>query len=85
MAVISFQFTHNTNPEQQERTLKKLRALSGVRVVDRIDSESNDQDISRMCFAEVADSTSTQTVLSELHKTVDVEGVAVEPKRGLVS
>lgn len=83
MAVISFHFTRNTDRGHQDRILSRLKTLAGVRAVGRIDSESQDQDISRMCFAESVDPSHVPLIVDELHRAAGVEGVAVEPRRGL--
>ena len=83
MTVISFRFARNTDRGHQDRVLNRLRTLAGVRTTGRIDSDSEDQDISRMCFAESTDSSDVQVIVDELHRSSGVEGVAIEPRRGL--
>ena len=84
MAVVSFQFSGTANRDEQDRILSRLKKLAGVRSVGRIDPESQDEDISRMCFAETADASHIPSIVDELHQAPGVEGVSVEPRRGLV-
>ena len=83
MAVISFQFSNSADRKDQERILGRLKKIAGVRTVGRIDSESADEDISRMCFAESVDATHVPAIVDELHRVSGVEGVSVEPRREL--
>jgi hypothetical protein len=83
MAVISFLFTPNTDRRHQDRVLNRLKALAEVRSAGRIDSESDDQEISRMCFAESVDPSHVPIIVEELHRSAGVENVAVESRRGL--
>lgn len=83
MPVISFQLPP-ANRGEQNRILGVIEQMAGVRTVGRIDAESKDTDVSRMCFAETADAAHVPTVMDELHRTAGVEGVSVEPRRGLI-
>lgn len=83
MAVISFHFSHTTDRGAQERVLGRLKGLAGVRAVGRIDSDSADADIARMCYAESVDAAHVPLIVEELHRASGVEGVSVEPRRGL--
>lgn len=85
MPVISFQFSHTTDRSTQERLLGRLKQAPGVRAVGRVDPDSSDADIARMCFAETSDPNSTTSLAEELRKAPGVESttVSVEPRRGL--
>jgi hypothetical protein len=83
MAVISFRFSASADKDDQELVLGKLRKLTGVKSVGRVDAESQDEDISRMCFAETI-AAHVPLVVEELHQTSKVKDVAVEPRRGLI-
>lgn len=83
MAVISFHFARTTDRGHQDRVLSRLKSLAGVRTAGWIDSDSEDQDISRMCFAESVDLSHVPVIVDELNRAAGVEGVAVEPRRGL--
>ena len=84
MAVISFQFSDSANRGDQDTFLGRLKKLAGVRSAGRIDSESPDKDIARMCFAESVDASHVPSIVDELHRAPGVESVSVEPRRGLV-
>ena len=81
MPVISFQLPP-ANRGEQNRILGAIGKMAGVRTVGRVDAESKDTDVARMCFAETADAAHVPTVVEELHRTAGVEGVSVEPRRG---
>ncbi len=83
MAVISFRFAHDADRGHQDRLLSRLKNLTGVRAAGRIDADSQDQDISRMCFAQSVDQSFVPTIVDELHRAAGVEDVAVESRRGL--
>lgn len=83
MAVISFRFSGSADRPAQERLLGRLKKAPGVRASGRIDAESQDEDISRMCFAETIDASHTASIVEELHQASGVEAVSVEPRRGL--
>lgn len=83
MAVISFRFSSSADRGEQNRILGRLKKLAGVRTVGHIDADSPDDDISRMCFAETMDA-QVATVVDELHRASEVEGVSVEPRRELI-
>ena len=84
MAVISFQFSKSADRNDQDRLLGRLKKKPGVRVAGRIDAESQDDDIARMCFAETVDATHVASVVEELHQAAHVEKVSVEPRRELI-
>jgi hypothetical protein len=83
MAVVSFQLSANADRGKQEHLLDQVRSFSGVSSVGRIDAESNDDDILRMCIAKVADGSRLPSVLDALHRVSGIEGVSVESRRGL--
>lgn len=83
MSVVSFQFTPETDRHSQDQLLGRLEKLAGVRAAGRVDPETDDPEVSRMCFAEVAAGHPEQVVVGELHKADGVEGVSIEPRRGL--
>ena len=84
MAVISFRFARDTDRGHQDRVLGRLKNLAEVRTAGRIDSDSNDEDISRMCCAESVDQSHVPSIMEELHRAAGVEDVSVEPRRGLI-
>ena len=85
MPVVSFQFSPSATRAAQDRILKRLRTTPGVRSVGRIDSQSDDKEIARMCFAETTDASLAASVVGQLHHFagVDAQTVSVEPQRGL--
>jgi hypothetical protein len=85
MPVISFQLSASTDKKEQTRILGHLEKMAGVQAVGRIDGSSADKDVSRMCYAETSDAAHVPKVVEELHRTAGVEGVSVEPRRGLIS
>ena len=84
MAVISFLLAASSDLSDQERVLGQLRRTHGVRGVGRIDPDSRDSEISRMCFAETDNADAVQLVVAQLQRDSEVENVSVEPRRGLV-
>ena len=83
MAMISFQFSKSAGRRDQDRLLTRLKKVAGVRAVGRIDEESPDADISRMCFAETIDD-SVPKIVEQLHQASGIESVSVEPRRELI-
>lgn len=81
MCVISFHFAQNMDREQQGLVLNRLKVLEGVCTTGYIDPKSEDQDISRMCFAESINPHHVPFIVDELRRTNGVEGVSTEPKR----
>lgn len=86
MSVISFRFTDSANRTEQERLIGRLKRTPGIRAVGRIDEESSDETIARMCFAEAVDRQAEASVVKELRHApaIDAESVAIEPLRGLI-
>jgi len=84
MAVVSFRFTRSADRSAQDRVLGRLKKLQGVKTVGRIDGDSPDEDISRMCFAETTSPEHAESVLEHLQEAVGVEGASIESRRGLV-
>jgi len=83
MPVISFQFSGTADRGDQDRLLGRLKKMAGVKTAGRIDAESEDEDILRMCFAETVDASHLPSIIEQLHHAPGVEGVSVEPRRGL--
>lgn len=85
MPVISFRFSPAADRPTQDRLLVRLKHAPGVKTAGRIDPESPDAEISRMCFAETTDPSATASVVDELHRASGVETgtVSVESRRGL--
>lgn len=84
MAVISFQFSSSAGRGDQDSLLGRLKKTTGVRTVGHIDGESQDDEISRMCFAETTDASHVHDIVDELHRASGVEEISVEPRRGLI-
>lgn len=84
MPALSFQFSEAIDRRTLDKTLAKLRKLPGVKSIDRIDPESDDSVISRMCIASVVDRQNLETLRADLAGTKGVESVEEPPQRELV-
>ena len=83
MPTVSFKFQQGLDKKQQEILLADLRSLSGVHSSGRIDPESANPVISRMCFAEVDGGQPLDALRDYLSANPEVVSVEVEPRREL--
>jgi len=84
MPSVSFEFAQSLDKKQQERLLTDLRSRSGVHAADRIDPESANPVVTRMCFAEVEDGLPLEALRDYLNAKPEIASVEIEPRRELV-
>jgi hypothetical protein len=81
MATISFRVADRVDAIRQSQIIKKLQAVAGVQHCGRLDPQSQNAVVSRMCLAEISDSVDVKQVVAQFASTPDVEDVAVESPR----
>jgi hypothetical protein len=84
MPDISFQFGPNVAKKLQGEVAAKLRKLTGVQSVQRLDPESEDPLVARMWFAHVADHQNADEAKNLLAGLPGIESVEEPPRRELV-
>lgn len=84
MPSVSFEFAKSMDKKQQERLLADLRSRSGVHTADRIDPESTNPVVTRMCFAEVDGGLPLDALRDYLSANPEITSVEIEPRRELV-
>ena len=84
MPELELQFSHSTDRKTQDAALAKMRKLAGVAHAIRVDPESEDPVISRMCSVAVADASQVGLLKSQLAKLPGVETVDESTERKLV-
>jgi len=84
METLTFNFSDDVPRQQQNSLLAKVRDWSGVKAAQKLDPESDDPQISRMGFVELADAASAKQIKVKLAKLPGVENVEEPAGRELI-
>jgi hypothetical protein len=84
METLTFNFSADLPRQQQNSLLAKVRDWSGVKAAQKLDPESDDPQISRMGFVELADAASAKQIKQRLAKLAGIENVETPAGRELI-
>ena len=84
METLTFNFCDDVPRQQQISLLAKVRDWTGVKAAQKLDPESDDPQISRMGFVELADTAVIKQIKQRLAKLPGVENVEAPTGRKLI-
>lgn len=82
-SVIAFAFRENVTPERQEEIMKRIEGWPGVTRTERLDPDSSDPGIFRMCFAYLSGDVDSEAVSRTMVELPEIEYADEPPVRGL--